>query len=71
MPCRLPGVMVVSLMLAAVAAHPARADASKGGQLARQWCASCHVIGDSPAGTVQQGPPSFRTALKKPGFKTC
>jgi mono/diheme cytochrome c family protein len=64
MPYRLAGVMLISLMLAAVASHPARAEANKGGQLAQQWCASCHVIGDSPAGTVQQGPPSFRTVAR-------
>ena len=61
---RLARIMLVSLMLVAVAAHPARADAGKGGQLAQQWCASCHVIGDSPASTVQQGPPSFRTVAR-------
>jgi cytochrome c len=64
MPYRLAGIMLISLMLSAGAAHNARADASKGGQLARQWCASCHVIGDSPAGAVQQGPPSFRTVAR-------
>ncbi len=64
MPYRLSGMMLISLMLAAVAAHPVHADVSKGGQLARQWCASCHVIGDNPGGTVQQGPPSFRTVAR-------
>ncbi len=43
------------------AASASAADGARGGQLARQWCANCHVVGDSPAGTVQQGPPSFRT----------
>jgi cytochrome c len=58
---RLLDLLLISLMLAGIAAHPVQADVSKGGQLARQWCASCHVIGDSPATVVQQGPPSFRT----------
>jgi cytochrome c len=49
------------LVLAVVAAHAARADVSKGAQIARQWCANCHVIGDRNAGAVPQGPPSFRT----------
>jgi mono/diheme cytochrome c family protein len=46
-------------MLALIATHPARADAQKGAQLARQWCANCHVVGSNPAGTVPQGPPTF------------
>jgi cytochrome c len=58
---RLPVVVLVSLVLAAATAHPARADATRGSQLAQQWCASCHVTGGSPAGSLQQGPPSFHT----------
>jgi mono/diheme cytochrome c family protein len=37
------------------------ADVAKGAQLARQWCANCHVVDGSGAATVQQGPPSFRS----------
>ena len=33
----------------------------KGAQIARQWCANCHLIGGNPAGAVPQGPPSFPT----------
>jgi len=45
------------------AASPSAADGARGGQLARQWCANCHVIGTPPAATatIQQGPPSFPT----------
>ncbi|MBV8133418.1 MAG: cytochrome c [Alphaproteobacteria bacterium] len=57
---RLPAVMLLSLVLAAVATHLVRADAAKGSQLAQQWCANCHVVGSTPAGNLQQGPPSFR-----------
>jgi mono/diheme cytochrome c family protein len=39
---------------------PAYADVTNGEQIARQWCASCHVIGGNPAGPVPQGPPSFQ-----------
>jgi len=49
----------VFLMLVAVSARSAGADIAKGGQLAQQWCASCHMIGGNPTGSVQQGPPSF------------
>jgi cytochrome c len=59
MHCKLPAIMLVALVLPTVAAHPAGADVTRGRQLAQQWCASCHVTGGNPAGTLQQGPPSF------------
>ena len=55
----LAGLIPVWLLYAA-STHSVLADAIKGGQLAQQWCASCHIIGDSPAISVQQSPPSFR-----------
>jgi cytochrome c len=60
MPYGVAAVML-SLVLAAATARPTRADATRGSQLARQWCASCHVTSSNPAGNVQQGPPSFHT----------
>ena len=59
--------LLVLLVLALVAAHAARADVQKGAQLARQWCANCHVIDSNPAGAVPQGPPSF-PALSRSGM---
>ena len=56
---KIPGLLLMLLVLDGAADHPARADAARGGQLARQWCASCHVIGGSQTGAVPQGPPSF------------
>ena len=47
------------LMLGLVAAQAARADAAKGAQLARQWCANCHVIANNSSASVPQGPPTF------------
>ena len=61
---KLPADVLVSLLLTSVAAHSAGPDTSKGIQLAEQWCASCHITGSSPAGNVQQGPPSFRTIVR-------
>jgi cytochrome c len=61
---RFPAIMLGSLVLAASAAEPTRADATKGSQLAQQWCASCHVISGSPARNVQEGPPSFPTIAR-------
>ena len=59
---RSPAAMLVSLALGAITTQPTLADAAKGGQLAQQWCASCHVTGGPPAGNLQQGPPSFSTS---------
>jgi len=53
---------LVLILLAGVAAGSpsAAAEVAKGAQLARQWCANCHVIGGNAPATVQQGPPSFQ-----------
>ena len=58
---RLLAAVLLSLVLAVATARPTRADATRGSQLARQWCASCHVTSGDPAGNIQQGPPSFHT----------
>jgi cytochrome c len=61
MSSRFSGAIALSAIAALASAHPgAAADASKGGQLAGQWCANCHVIGKNSTGTVPQGPPSFQ-----------
>jgi mono/diheme cytochrome c family protein len=51
--------MLAILTLGLVAAHAVRADVNKGAQIARQWCANCHIIDGNPVGAVPQGPPSF------------
>jgi cytochrome c len=56
--------LVVLSVLAVFATHGALADANKGAQIARQWCANCHVIGGSPSGPVPQGPPSLSTVAR-------
>ena len=53
--------IMLALLLAALSPIAARADAAAGERLARQWCASCHVIDSKgPATTLPQGPPAFR-----------
>jgi len=64
MSSRLVGVIASFATAVLVCAHPAHADAGKGGQLARQWCASCHVIGENSSGAVPQGPPSFQMVAR-------
>jgi cytochrome c len=61
MPYRLLAVTLLSLAIETATARPLQADATKGNQLAQQWCASCHVTSGKPSGNVQQGPPSFST----------
>jgi cytochrome c len=56
MPYRALLAMLALPMLGLIAA---RADVAKGTQLARQWCANCHVINNNPSGVVPQGPPTF------------
>ena len=51
-----------SLIVAAPA--PTRADAANGEKLAERWCAACHIVGTGSPGTVQQGPPSFRSVAQ-------
>ena len=57
--CRTLVAMLALSMLGLVPAQPARADAAKGAQLARQWCANCHVIANNSSASVPQGPPTF------------
>ena len=59
MQCRLPAVILVTLLLGTIAAYSSQADTAKGSQLAQQWCASCHVTSSSRGGNVQEGPLSF------------
>jgi cytochrome c len=62
-------VLAAVLTLALGAAHATRADVQKGAQIARQWCANCHIIANNPEGAVPQGPPSF-AAISRSGMTT-
>ncbi len=52
-------VLVAAVAFALAPALGLAADLDRGEQLARQWCASCHVLPGSTQ-PVPQGPPSFR-----------
>ena len=56
---RVLAAISASLMLGLMVAHPGRADVARGTQLARQWCANCHVIANNSSASVPQGPPTF------------
>lgn len=53
-------LLLVLSALQLAAADLAHADAARGGQLARQWCANFHVVDGNATRAVPQGPPSFR-----------
>ena len=56
-----------AVLLAALSAPAAFADAANGERLAQRWCASCHLV--SPG--QRQGSadvPSFAAIAKRPGF---
>jgi mono/diheme cytochrome c family protein len=55
----------MALLLATNAAFAA--DAERGGQLARRWCASCHVVIPDQKSAVIEAPP-FQTIARRPGF---
>ena len=52
-------IALIGLLAAVSAPGIARADPKQGGQIARQWCSSCHVVAANQGGAVLQGPPSF------------
>ena len=64
MQCRLPAIILLSLLLETTVTYSSQADAAKGSQLAQQWCVNCHVTSSSPAGNFQEGPPSFPTIAR-------
>jgi cytochrome c len=61
---RFATVIVAGLVFASVGVTAGLADVTKGAQIARQWCANCHVIDANPTGAVPQGPPSFTTIAR-------
>lgn len=58
--------LLALFLLPAASAYSARADAARGEQLARQWCANCHIIANHPSGGVPQGPPTFAAIARGP-----
>jgi mono/diheme cytochrome c family protein len=57
-----PALFAALVWLLPVAAH---ANAADGQRLAQRWCAGCHVIDGGSAGSVPQGPPSFRIVAQR------
>ncbi len=67
----LAGAALAALALMLSAALPgataAAADAAHGEQLAKRWCASCHVVASDQTRGADNAP-AFATIAKTPGF---
>ena len=57
-------LMLAGFMLLSMPAASAAGDTAAGKDLATQWCASCHLIGDS--GTASDGARPFAALAKDP-----
>ena len=60
-------VLVVAGMLALFLSPAMAADADRGAELAKRWCASCHVV-DSGQKQASADVPSFAAIANKPDF---
>lgn len=63
-----PAIVMLTFAAVVLSGSPAMpADARRGEQLARQWCASCHVVAPDERGPVTEAPP-FASIGRKPDF---
>ena len=65
---KVPAIAACSIAAVVFSGNAAlAADARQGEQLARRWCASCHVVTPNQPGPVSEAPP-FANIARKPGF---
>jgi mono/diheme cytochrome c family protein len=64
--CGTAGV-VLALLAALAPGAAAPADSAQGAKLAKQWCASCHIVSSSQTRGADFAPP-FASIAKRPGF---
>jgi mono/diheme cytochrome c family protein len=63
-----PSFRCILLVSAALLTAPAfAADPQNGEQLAKRWCAACHVVAPNQGGTTGEAPP-FATIAARPSF---
>lgn len=60
-------VLAMALAPAALAQTAEEGDAQKGRDIARTWCANCHVVEDNPARAADTAP-TFRAIAARPGL---
>ncbi len=67
MPCNSTSLLAGSLLIASLASVAHAADADHGEQLAKRWCAACHIVApDQRSGA--DNVPSFASVAQRPGF---
>jgi mono/diheme cytochrome c family protein len=60
-------VAVLALLAASACFAAAAVDSAKGAKLAKQWCASCHIVSSDQTSGADVAPP-FASIAKHPGF---
>jgi mono/diheme cytochrome c family protein len=66
-PCRHTAAHVLALSAALATGAAAHADSARGAKLARQWCASCHIVSADQARGADVAP-TFASIAKRPDF---
>jgi mono/diheme cytochrome c family protein len=64
---RAAGAAVALVAMSVIAPVALAADPEKGEELARRWCAACHVVASGQPTTRTEAPP-FSTIARQPGF---
>jgi mono/diheme cytochrome c family protein len=59
--------MIIAALAGPAASAAFAADAGHGEQLARRWCASCHVVAPNQRNSTSEAPP-FAAIAKQPEF---
>lgn len=61
--------LLLAVILLSLLAAPsfAEGDATRGKEIARAWCAGCHVVEPSPTTTAIDGAPPFATIAARAG----
>ena len=59
--------IVIAALLATGATAAVAADASRGGELARRWCAACHLVAPDQA-TANASAAPFASVAEQPDF---
>ncbi|MBI3513376.1 MAG: c-type cytochrome [Proteobacteria bacterium] len=54
--------LVIPLLTSAAGAA---GDPGAGAEVARTWCASCHLVDEAATGPTTQGPPTFRSVARR------
>jgi mono/diheme cytochrome c family protein len=65
--CRRTAAQVLALLAALTPAAAAPADPAQGAKLAKQWCASCHIVSSDQSRGADFAP-TFASIAKRPGF---